>query len=226
MIEVEDIGLFVFYFMNISILILSYNEIDVKYFKTRAGIIFILIDYIFSILNYLFDVDMGVYYTIQSAFLLFFLFCKCFSSIKSDELNSENVCLIFYKPKKLKQFLLSVFGLSYSSAGLVIGGRIYQMRYEAGALQEIPFKDGTEEYLREKYLIIDTGFKSCDLRGDWRSELLSQRARQARTLYLRFNCLRSLRFVLNQIPGFKYYGEVFPCLYLLRLKVVKIISSF
>lgn len=166
MIEVEDIGLFVFYFMNISILILSYNEIDVKYFKTRAGIIFILIDYIFSILNYLFDVDMGVYYTIQSAFLLFFLFCKCFSSIKSDELNSENVCLIFYKPKKLKQFLLSVFGLSYSSAGLVIGGRIYQMRYEAGALQEIPFKDGTEEYLREKYLIIDTGFKSCDLRGD------------------------------------------------------------
>lgn len=222
----EDLIGLLFLSMNAVILTIVYNELEVKYFKTRAAVIYMLINFTCGVLNYFFDVDMGVYYTIQSAFLLFFLFCKCFSSIKSDELNSENVCLIFYKPKKLKQFLLCVFGLSYSSAGLVIGGRIYQMRYEAGALQEIPFKDGTEEYLREKYLIIDTGFKSCDLRGDWRSELLSQRARQARTLYLRFNCLRSLRFVLNQIPGFKYYGEVFPCLYLSRLKVVKIISSF
>lgn len=221
-----SIDLFFRYIVDLTGFVLAYCFLETKYFKTRALLVFLIVDYTFTILNYFFDVDMGVYYIIQSAFLLFFLFCKCFSSIKSDDLNNKNVCLIFYKPKKLKQFLLSVFGLSYSSAGLVIGGRIYQMRYEAGALQEIPFKDGTEEYLREKYLIIDTGFKSCDLRGDWRGELLSQRARQARTLYLRFNCLRSLRFVLNQIPRFKYYGEVFPCLYLLRLKVVKIISSF
>lgn len=203
----------------------NYIFLDTKYFILKALNVLFIIDLFFCLLNDIYEVDYSTYYTIQSLFLLFFLYCKCFSYMKSDEINDDNVCIIFYKPKKIKQFLLSIFGLSYSSAGLVINRHIYQMRYEAETLQEIPFKEGTEEYLREKYLIVDTGFKYKDLKGNWKENLLSQPARQKATWNLRFNCLRSLRFVLNQIPGYKYHGEIFPCLYLFRMKVARLVKG-
>ena len=203
----------------------NYIFLDTKYFILKALNVLFIIDLFFCLLNDIYEVDYSTYYTIQSLFLLFFLYCKCFSYIKSDEINDDNVCIIFYKPKKIKQFLLSIFGLSYSSAGLVINRHIYQMRYEAQTLQEIPFKEGTEEYLKEKYLIVDTGFKYKDLKGNWKENLLSQSARQKATWNLRFNCLRSLRFVLNQIPGYKYHGEIFPCLYLFRMKVARLVKG-
>lgn len=214
-----------FYISLIVVLTNNYKKLDIKYFISRALNILFIIDLFFCISNDIYDVDCSIYYIIQSFFLLFFLYAKCFSYIKSDEINDENVCLIFYKPKKLKQFFLTIFGLSYSSAGLVINRNIYQMRYEAETLQEIPFKEGTVEYLKEKYLIIDTGFKSKNLKGDWRGNLLSQNARQKYTWYLRFNCLRSLKFVLNQIPGYEYNFEyIFPCLYLYELKIKSVLS--
>lgn len=203
----------------------NYIFLDTKYFILKALNVLFIIDLFFCLLNDIYEVDYSTYYTIQSLFLLFFLYCKCFSYMKSDEINDDNVCIIFYKPKKIKQFLLSIFGLSYSSAGLVINRHIYQIRYEAETLQEIPFKEGTEEYLREKYLIVDTGFKYKDLKGNWKENLLSQSARQKATWNLRFNCLRSLRFVLNQIPGYKYHGEIFPCLYLFRMKVARLVKG-
>ena len=222
---IEDLGLYIFLLMDIVLYTIVYRELDVKYFKTRAFVIFTLVDYFFTFLNLVFVVNESIYYYVQCFFLFFFLYCKCFSYIKSDEINDDNVCIIFYKPKKIKQFLLSIFGLSYSSAGLVINRHIYQMRYEAETLQEIPFKEGTKEYLREKYLIIDTGFKYKDLKGNWKENLLSQSARQKATWNLRFNCLRSLRFVFNQIPGYKYHGEIFPCLYLFRMKVARLVKG-
>lgn len=222
----EDIIGLLFFSINIVVLTISYNELAVKYFKTRAAIVYLLINFIFAFLNYFFYVNIGIYYCVQSFFLLFFLYYKCFSYIKSDEINDENVCLIFYKPKKLKQFLYSMAGLSYSSAGLVINKNIYQMRYESETLQEIPFKKETREYLKERYLIIDTGFKWQDLKGDWRSNLLSQSARQKKTWNLRFNCLRSLRFVLNQIPGYEYKNEIiYPCMYLYELKTKRLFGD-
>ncbi len=220
-----DIDILLYDILYLTIFINCYRFLDAKYFKTRALLVFVIIDYIFTELNYFFYVDLGVYYCVQSFFLFFFLYCKCFSYIKSDKINDDNVCIIFYKPKKIKQFLFSIFGLSYSSAGLVINRHIYQMRYEAQTLQEIPFKEGTEEYLREKYLIVDTGFKYKDLKGNWKENLLSQSARQKATWNLRFNCLRSLRFVLNQIPGYKYHGEIFPCLYLFKMKVARLVKG-
>lgn len=214
------------YIVLISILINNYIKLDTKYYMSRAINIWFIIDTFFSAINFLCEVDYSIYYCVQSFFLLFFLYCKCFSYIKSDEINDENVCLIFYKPKKLKQFLYSMAGLSYSSAGLVINKNIYQMRYEAETLQEIPFKEETREYLKERYLIIDTGFKWQDLKGDWRSNLLSQSARQKKTWNLRFNCLRSLRFVLNQIPGYEYKNEIIcPCMYLYELKINRLFGD-
>ena len=97
--------------LYLTIFINCYRFLDTKYFKTRALLVFVIVDYIFTEFNYFFNVDLGLYYIIQSFFLFFFFYCKCFSYIKSDEINNENVCLIFYKPEKLKQFLLSMFGL-------------------------------------------------------------------------------------------------------------------
>ena len=222
---IDFIAEYFFYVSMISIMLANYIFLDTKYFILKALNVLFIIDLFFCLLNDIYEVDYSTYYTIQSLFLLFFLYCKCFSYIKSDEINDDNVCIIFYKPKKIKQFLLSIFGLSYSSAGLVINRHIYQMRYEAQTLQEIPFKEGTEEYLKEKYLIVDTGFKYKDLKGNWKENLLSQSARQKATWNLRFNCLRSLRFVLNQIPGYKYHGEIFPCLYLFRMKVARLVKG-
>ena len=222
---IEDLGYYIFLLIDIILCYIVYIKLDVKYYKIRACIILLYLIFTSIFLNIIFKVNNNVYIIVQYSFFLFCLFCKCFSYIKSDEINDDNVCIIFYKPKKIKQFLLSIFGLSYSSAGLVINRHIYQMRYEAQTLQEIPFKEGTEEYLREKYLIVDTGFKYKDLKGNWKENLLSQSARQKATWNLRFNCLRSLRFVLNQIPGYKYRGEIFPRLYLFRMKVARLVKG-
>lgn len=145
-IKTNCISVLSFYLIIIIGLLLLYKALNIKYFKIRALLVLLIIDFIFSILNYLLNVNIGIYYCIQSFYLLFALYCKCFSYIKSNEINDENVCLIFYKPKKFKQFLYSIGGLSYSSAGLVINKHIYQMRYEAKTLQEIPFREGTEKY--------------------------------------------------------------------------------
>lgn len=216
-----------FYFSLIAIMVSNYILLDTKFFLLRALNVFFTIDLFFCFMNNVFSVNYSQYYFIQSFFLFFFFFSKCFSRIKSDEVDDENVSIIFYKPKKIKQFLLSMFGLSYSSAGLVINRNIYQMRYEEKTLQKVPFKKDTEKYLKEKYLIINTGFKWKDLKGDWEGNLLSQSARQRRTLYLRFNCLRSLRFVLNQIPNYEYKHEyIFPCIYLYILKIKKVLKIY
>ena len=211
-----------YYIILLYILIDNYLKLEYKHLILSAVNIFFIIDIFFSFLNYIFNINYSIYYIIQSLFLFYFLFCKLFSYIKSDEINNNNVLIIFYKPKKIKQFILSIFGLSYSSAGLIINKNIYQMRYEAKTLQKIPFTDKTLNYLKEKYLIIDTGFNFKNLNGDWEKNLLSQHARQKRTFYFRFNCLRSLRYVLNQIKGYEYKSEyIFPCIYLLILKIKK-----
>ncbi len=117
-----------------------------------------------------------------------------------------------------------MFGLSYSSAGILVfkDGKyyIYQMRYENKTLQKRELKN--KQYL-DKYLLIKTDIKSSQLNNQIENILLQQKARQKKTFYLRFNCLRSLRFILNKSDKFKYKGEILPCFYLLRLKIKKII---
>jgi len=136
------------------------------------------------------------------------------TTLKSDKLNKENVCLVFYMPKyNPVSFIKNLFNGCLLSSGLIIGDKLYQMRKECTSLQE---RDYTKKYIKEKYLVIDTKFKVADLKGNWRENLLSQKARQFKTLFIRKNCLRSLRFVLNQINKWDYKGEIFPFLYLIR----------
>ena len=135
--------------------------------------------------------------------------------LKSDKLNKNNVCLVFYRPKRnFYKFIKNLCNGCLFSSGLVIDDKLYQMRKENTTLQE---RDYTEEYISNKYLIIDTKFSVKSLYGDYKDYLLKQKARQLKTFFVRKNCLRSLRFVLQQIKGFEYKGEILPILYLLRL---------
>lgn len=163
---------------------------------------------------------MIVLYSILIIYILYKILCISLSIYlcflyKSDRLHKENVYIVFYKPRRnIFKFIKNLFNGCLFSSGLIIGDKLYQMRKENNTLQE---RNYTIKYIYDKYLVINTGFKTCDLKKNWRKKLLQQKARQLKTLYLRKNCLRSLRFVLNQINNFKYNGEVLPIIYLYKL---------
>ena len=204
--------------------ILVFNSLRQEQYILKSFALFIIINIVFTFINYFLIIENYLYYSIQTIVLYYLFLCKITSNIKKDNINKKNVFIIFYKPKTLKQTLLSIFGLSYSSAGILVfkDGKyyIYQMRYENKTLQK---RELTNKQYLEKYLIIKTDIKSSELTDDLENTLLQQKARQKNTLYLRFNCLRSLRFILNKSNTFYYNGEIFPSIYLLRLKLKGII---
>ena len=107
-------------------------------------------------------------------------------------------------------------GINVASAGLVMGKFALKLEKDFDTLQKSTY---TEDYIYSKYLVIDTGFPISELKGDWESELLKQKARQPRTLWFRLNCLNTLEFVINQIPDYKFKYETLPSIYLLKLKL-------
>ena len=206
--------------------IVAFNSFSQEKYLLKAFCLFLIVNLTFTFFNYIFDVNIGFYYICQSVILYYIMIIKLISKIKDDKLNKKNIFLIFYKPKTLKQNILCLFGLSYASCGLLMYNDkekkyfIYQMRYENKVLQKRILQD--KNYLK-KYLIVKTDLKIEDFTKDIENTILQQKARQRKTLYLRFNCLRSLRFILNKSDKFKYKGEILPCFYLLKLKIKKIL---
>ena len=200
--------------------IIVFNSLRQEQYILKSFSLFVIINIILTFINVFFSVNNGFYYSSQTIILYYLFLCKITSNVKQDCINKKKVFIIFYKPKTLKQILLSMFGLSYSSAGILVfkDGKyyIYQMRYENKTLQKRELKN--KQYL-EKYLIIKTDIKSSELNNQIENILLQQKARQKKTFYLRFNCLRSLRFILNKSNTFNYNGEIFPSIYLLKLKL-------
>lgn len=216
-----------FYFVGFFML---YNHITKESFLERGLCIFFILFSLCLFLNIIFEVENLKILNIELVFILYFIMCKTSSHLVGDKVNNKYVCIIFYKPRTFKQFLLFMIGLSYSSAGLIINQRnedgsvsrkIYQMRYEKDTLQE---KDYDTKWLYKKYLVIKTDIEISKLPKNWKEELLSQKARQTRTFFLRFNCLRSLKNILNLSKIYAYHGEIFPAIYLLRLKFMRIIT--
>lgn len=184
------------------------------YFKSLAFLL--TIDTILTVINYTFNINSNLAILIENIFMYYFFFCRIISNIKSDKINKKNVCLIFYYPKKPKQFVLAMPGINVASAGLVMGKFALKLEKDFDTLQKSTY---TEDYIYSKYLVIDTGFPISELKGDWESELLKQKARQPRTLWFRLNCLNTLEFVINQIPDYKFKYETLPSIYLLKLKL-------
>ena len=164
---------------------------------------FIFLLFIYILTNFLFYI-FDVYFCelviiINLIYLILVYFIYIISKIKSDKINKKNICLVFYKPKNITSSLKFVL----SSFGLLINGKLYQMRYESETLQE---RDYTNEYIYNKYLVIDTKFNYKNLRDGWKEDLLKQKRKTFYGLF-RLNCLKSCKNVLKQIKGFEFMKE-------------------
>jgi len=134
--------------------------------------------------------------------------------IKGDALNKKTICFGFYKPKNLKQTIISLPSQPVSSFAMFLGDKGYQLKKNAKTMQEIKFNS---EEIKHKYIIIDTG---CPISKVTKSDiklLLKQKARQPQTLWLRLNCLRSFKPILNKLEGYEYEGELLPTWYLNKI---------
>lgn len=140
-----------------------------------------------------------------------------FSKIKTDKLNKVDVFLAFYtRNKTVKQKIISKFGYPISSAGLVIGDYIYQIRYGFSTVQKLKVSERNPK----NYLFINTRFKIKNLKKGWEKKILMQKARGFGTLYLRLRCVKSLKDILSQLPKkWQYrFGDFLPSIYLKRRK--------
>ena len=134
--------------------------------------------------------------------------------IPSDKISRTTVCLIFYRPETIRQYINSVFGLAFASVGAIINNKVYILQYGKSTVQCRKFD---ESHIKEHYLVIDTKVPNRKVRNII-PELLKQKARQPKTLYLRYNCLRSLKPLLNEMGRpWRYKGEVLPSIYLERI---------
>lgn len=97
------------------------------------------------------------------------------------------------------------------SFGLKLGGYVYRFKRDMSTMQKVKFKPCDCE-------IIKTGYKSSIITKEDIELLLKQKARQPKTLWLRYNCLRSHRHILNKMSGYEYKGEISPSIYRRRIK--------
>lgn len=191
-----------------------YKSIPQQNHIYKSFIFLLFIDIFTSFLFYIFDIFFGkLVIIINIIYLILLYFIYILSKIKSDKINKKNICLVFYKPKNITNSLKFVL----SSFGILINGKLYQMRYEAQTLQE---RDYTNEYIYNKYLIVDTKFNYKNLKEGWKEDLLKQKRKSFYGLF-RLNCLKSCKNVLKQIKGFEYNNEILPSIYLLKLKLRK-----
>lgn len=207
------------YLLVITFILYAILSTNMKLYIKSLGFI-LLVDIIYTTLTYVFSFNL-MSVILFNIFIVICVLSKYKNNIQGQELDKTKINIIFYKPKKLKQFLISIFGINVSSSGLVIfnnGWYIYQFRRNKKTLQKIEPKENTEEYIKEKYIIINTDINN--------SEYIykEEKARQLGTLFLRFNCLRVFKNTLNKSKLFKYQGEIFPSIYLLKLKLRGIVK--
>lgn len=158
-------------------------------------------------------------YQYLAELLVFFLFAyyqitKNYD-IKSDKINANNVYLVFYKPKGFIQFLTSLFGLPVSSAGTIVGDFMYLLKRGKPMICKLNLD---EKYIYEKFIVVDTGVKITENHIKACNLLRKQQARQIYSLFLRCNCVRSLKPLLDTLPEFWQYRimDWLPSIYLMR----------
>lgn len=180
--------------------------------------------YIFALLflHYLFMFFAGRFLNFNNVtFISYNILLLLFGSVlyfrtynyNSGKINKKNICLLFKKPVKLSEYIHSFFGAPCSSFSM-LAGALYTSRYKCSTIQKEKY---TDYYVYKNYIVIDTGVPVSSIDERYFEDVLKQKSRQPKTLFLRYNCLRSFRFILNQLKGYEYRGELFPCLYLRRI---------
>lgn len=154
---------------------------------------------------------------IEKFVLMWFLAFERFKSynLKTDEYNKKHVMLAFYfKKTNLRSYILGLFGYDVCSMAIICDNHIAQFSWKSSNLI---VKRVNVAKIKKKYLLVDTGIKPTP-------ELLHKfygtkdfPARRIESLFLRLNCVRTFKFMLNTlgkkwayrpfdfIPGFYAY---------------------
>ena len=149
-----------------------------------------------------------------------FTFIVIFQTVKrydmhSDEINPENVILLFYKPRNIFEFIVSLAGTSACSMSVVCGDDWYMFKRKKDSLQKIKLN---KRLVKQKYTIVDTGIKiTQDIRVSL-DNAKGCKARCLKTLYFRFNCVNVFGDTLDQMGG-KWVAkglDFIPSIYLIK----------
>jgi len=180
--------------------------------KEKTVLLSLFIYNIYVAITALFTIEASVITIISELFLLVSFVCLQINkkyNYSNDIFYKEYVSLLFYKPKSFKQYLLSLFGYPVSSFGMYINDKFYHLSWKSKTVV------ATEDFINtDDYIIVRTKTR-CDKVSFLIPELLKQKARQPKTLYLRLNCLRCFKEILGLLEDkWHYKGEVLPSIYL------------
>lgn len=132
-------------------------------------------------------------------------------NLHSDQINPENVCLVFYKPLTFFDYLKSLIGSPVSSCGLLMGNIVYRFKYSSNMIEMVYLHNEHREYI-----IIDTGCRRCEIEY-LLPKLTASKARRWQTCFFRLNCLLALRPILDKIGGkWQYKGDLLSSIYIMR----------
>ena len=154
---------------------------------------------------------------IEKFVLAWFLAFERFKSyeLKTDEYNPNHVMIALYHRKSnLRSYILGLFGYDLCSMAIICDGHIAQFSWKSS---DLIVKRVNVSKIKKKYLLIDTGIKP-------NKEILHKfygakdfPARRIESLWLRLNCVRTFKYLLNTlgdkwkyrpfdfIPGFYAY---------------------
>ena len=189
--------MFLYLFLFLSTKRKPYKIFTSLYFRS---FIYLMFNFsIIDILNQYFKVDIGYFLLLQLLLFIFLAYRRInfILKMKSDKISKSNVCIIAYKPQNCMQMFKSNFGGINSSLGLLIGGKLYQLRYGFDTVQELSY---TKDYIYKNYFVINTKYNIKNISQDTIDLLKKQTARQTGFFKLRLNCSRCMRPILNKLP--------------------------
>ena len=138
-------------------------------------------------------------------FLIMFLWFSVLATrrngYKSDPVRKGHIHICILKPKSTRASILSVFGKPAGSVAIYAYGKLWSFVRGQNTFKARPVAHGKP--LQDYYTVIDTGVLEQRRVEVELYRILGTPARQARTLWLRVNCVIVLKPVL-QILGEKW----------------------
>lgn len=144
--------------------------------------------------------------------------------LESDKYNAKNVMLAFYRPKRARDYLPSIFGAPVSSMSVISGNDWYMFRRKSATLQQC-------KLVKRKlcdYVLIDTGVQISENIQNELDMTVGSNARTLRSFYVRSRCVLVFSGVLTLLGGKWKLGKLdfMPSVYLLkRLKKCQLKAS-
>ena len=135
--------------------------------------------------------------------------------IVSDKHNPANIILAFYKPRKVSEYIVALFGCNTSSMSVIAGNSWYTFKRNRKFLVRRKY---APKLAAENYTLIDTGVPVTAAMFRELEGLIGTSARQWQTLFMRNNCVRVFEPLLKMLGGkWVLHGlDVIPSIYLHR----------